>query len=166
MELNHLNHRNPIALIQPIEEASASEALTVTSDSVILARLTSLLTAIFGFVRGLRHNCGISDTRTQITGSPKRQPCPSMLMNATRLEENTMNSDQLQGKWKQMKGSIREHWGKLTDEDVDIINGQTSQLVGKIQERYGVAKEEARSQVEEWMHEHSQESELERRRAS
>jgi uncharacterized protein YjbJ (UPF0337 family) len=76
-----------------------------------------------------------------------------------------MNSDQLQGKWKQMKGSIRERWGKLTDDDVDVVNGQTNQLVGRIQERYGVAKEEAQKQVEEWMHD-SQETELERRRAS
>jgi uncharacterized protein YjbJ (UPF0337 family) len=77
-----------------------------------------------------------------------------------------MNTDQLQGKWKQMKGSIRERWGKLTDDDVDIINGQTSQLVGRIQERYGIAKEEAQRQVEEWMDKHSQETEFERRRAS
>jgi len=82
------------------------------------------------------------------------------------LEENTMNSDQLQGKWKQMKGSIRERWGKLTDDDVDVVNGQTTQLVGRIQERYSIAKEEAQKQVEEWMHEHSQETEFERRRAS
>ena len=77
-----------------------------------------------------------------------------------------MNSDQLQGKWKQMKGSITERWGALTDDDVDIVNGQTSQLIGRIQERYGVAKAEAQKQVEEWMHEYSQETELERRRAS
>jgi uncharacterized protein YjbJ (UPF0337 family) len=77
-----------------------------------------------------------------------------------------MNSDQLQGKWKQMKGSIRERWGKLTDDDVDVVNGQTTQLVGRIQERYSIAKEEAQKQVEEWMHEHSQETEFERRRAS
>ncbi len=49
-----------------------------------------------------------------------------------------MNSDQLQGKWKQMKDSIKERWGKLTDGDVDIINGQN--LVGKIQEKYGIEK--------------------------
>lgn len=62
-----------------------------------------------------------------------------------------MNSDQLQGKWKQMKGSIKERWGKLTDDDVDIVNGQSDQLVGRIQERYGIAKEEAQRQVNEWM---------------
>lgn len=83
-----------------------------------------------------------------------------------------MNSDQLQGKWKQMKGSVKERWGKLTDDDVDIINGQNDQLVGKIQEKYGIAKEEAQRQVDEWMHSGSQvhsgsqEKETEKRRAS
>ena len=60
-----------------------------------------------------------------------------------------MNSDQLQGKWKQMKGSVKERWGKLTDDDLDVIDGKHDQLVGKIQERYGVAKDAAQKQVDE-----------------
>ena len=77
-----------------------------------------------------------------------------------------MNKDQLQGKWKQMKGSVKERWGKLTDDDVDIIEGQNDKLVGRIQERYGIAKEEAQRQVDEWMRLSSHETEQERRRAS
>ena len=78
-----------------------------------------------------------------------------------------MNTDQLQGKWKQMKGSIKERWGKLTDDDVDIVNGRSDQLVGKIQEKYGIAKEEAQRQVDEWMRSDAgTEEEVERRRAS
>ena len=61
-----------------------------------------------------------------------------------------MNSDQMQGKWKQIKGSVKERWGKLTDDDLDFIAGQKDVLVGKIQERYGLKKEEALRQVEEW----------------
>ena len=61
-----------------------------------------------------------------------------------------MNSDQLQGKWKQVKGTVKEKWGKLTDDDLDMINGQREQLVGRIQERYGITKEEAAKQVKEW----------------
>lgn len=61
-----------------------------------------------------------------------------------------MNSDQMKGKWKQMKGSVKERWGKLTDDDIDIIDGQHEQLVGKIQERYGIAKDAAQKQVDEW----------------
>ena len=79
-----------------------------------------------------------------------------------------MNTDQLQGKWKQMKGSIKERWGRLTDDDVDIVNGRSDQLVGKIQEKYGIAKEEAQRQVDEWMRSdtQTQKDDFERRRAS
>jgi len=80
-----------------------------------------------------------------------------------------MNSDQLKGKWKQMKGSVKERWGKLTDDDVDIVNGRSDQLVGKIQEKYGIAKEEAQRQVDDWMRAESsaaRDAEVERRRAS
>jgi uncharacterized protein YjbJ (UPF0337 family) len=77
-----------------------------------------------------------------------------------------MNSDQFKGKWTQMKGFAKERWGKLTDDDVDIINGQSDQLVGRIQERYGIAKEEAQRQVDEWLRSDFHETEDERRRAS
>jgi uncharacterized protein YjbJ (UPF0337 family) len=62
-----------------------------------------------------------------------------------------MNSDQLQGKWKELKGAVKERWGKLTDDDLDVIAGQQEQLIGRIQNRYGVAKEAAQKQVDEWM---------------
>ena len=61
-----------------------------------------------------------------------------------------MNSDQLQGKWTQIKGSVRERWGKLTDQDLEVIGGKHDQLIGTIQERYGIAKEEAQKQVDDW----------------
>jgi len=61
-----------------------------------------------------------------------------------------MNSDQLQGKWTQLKGSVKEKWGKLTDNDLDVINGQQAQLVGLIQERYGITIEEAQKQIKDW----------------
>ncbi|HMH00676.1 MAG TPA: CsbD family protein [Terriglobales bacterium] len=61
-----------------------------------------------------------------------------------------MNTDRVEGKWKQMKGSLKSRWGKLTDDDLDVIEGQKDQLVGKVQERYGIAKDEAQKQVDEW----------------
>ena len=61
-----------------------------------------------------------------------------------------MNWDQIEGKWKQFTGSARERWGKLTDDDMQTIVGQKDNLVGRIQERYGVAKAEAEKQAEEW----------------
>lgn len=61
-----------------------------------------------------------------------------------------MNWDQVEGKWKQMKGSARKQWGKLTDDDLDVIAGKQEQLEGKIQERYGITRQEASKQVREW----------------
>src|SRR5208282_3630862 len=61
-----------------------------------------------------------------------------------------MNSDQLKGKWKQVKGSVKARWGKLTDDDLEVIDGQSEQLIGTIQERYGIAREAAQKQVDEW----------------
>ncbi len=75
-----------------------------------------------------------------------------------------MNSDQLKGKWKQLKGSVKERWGKLTDDDLDVIDGQSEQLIGTIQARYGIAREAAQKQVDEWNAEDKRESELEQKR--
>src|ERR1700675_2854322 len=61
-----------------------------------------------------------------------------------------MNWDQIQGKWKQSAGVVKEKWGKLTDDDLTIIGGKKDQLVGKIQERYGIAREAAEKQVDEF----------------
>jgi len=73
-----------------------------------------------------------------------------------------MNSDQLKGKWKQLKGSLRSVGVKLTDDDLDVIDGQSDQLIGKIQERYGIARQEAQKQVDEWNSNVARASEAER----
>ena len=62
-----------------------------------------------------------------------------------------MNWDQMERKWKQMKGSAKEQWGELTDDDLDVINGKRDQLVGKLQERYGLAREDARKRADAWL---------------
>ena len=62
-----------------------------------------------------------------------------------------MNSDQLEGKWKQLKGSVKQQWGKLTDDDLTFINGRSEELIGKVQERYGIAREEAQRRVNEFL---------------
>ena len=62
-----------------------------------------------------------------------------------------MNEDTLRGQWTQLKGKARDQWGKLTGDDLDRIQGQSEQLVGRIQERYGIARDEARRQVDLWM---------------
>jgi uncharacterized protein YjbJ (UPF0337 family) len=79
-----------------------------------------------------------------------------------------MNWDQVEGKWKQLKGVARQKWGKLTDDDLDVINGKQEELVGKLQERYGYTKEQAQKNIEDWantLQEDSSQRE-EKRRAS
>lgn len=61
-----------------------------------------------------------------------------------------MNWDQMEGKWKQYSGKAKEKWGKLTDDDLEVIRGRRDQLIGKIQERYGIVKQEAEKQVDEF----------------
>ena len=58
-----------------------------------------------------------------------------------------MNTDQMKGNWKQFVGKAKEKWGRLTDDDWKIVEGKRDQLVGKVQERYGIAREEADRQV-------------------
>lgn len=59
-----------------------------------------------------------------------------------------MNQDQLEGKWKQMKGRAKEKWGKLTDDDLDRIAGRRDRLAGTLQERYGKAKDEIDREID------------------
>jgi uncharacterized protein YjbJ (UPF0337 family) len=65
-------------------------------------------------------------------------------------EGATMNWDRIEGNWKQLKGNVKEKWGKLTDDEFEVIGGKRDQLVGKIQERYGCTREEADTQVRAW----------------
>ena len=71
-------------------------------------------------------------------------------MSAGNERSADLNQDQLKGDWKQLKGSVKEQWVKLTDDGVAQIEGNRDQLVGEIQEKYGVAREEAERQVNEW----------------
>jgi uncharacterized protein YjbJ (UPF0337 family) len=61
-----------------------------------------------------------------------------------------MNEDTLKGQWNQFKGKVKEQWGKLTDDDLDVIAGKRDQLVGRLQERQGLAKEQAEKEVADW----------------
>lgn len=62
-----------------------------------------------------------------------------------------MNWDQVQGKWKQLKGSAQAKWGEITGDEWDQIDGNRDHLVGKLQERYGREKAEAQREVDEWL---------------
>ena len=61
-----------------------------------------------------------------------------------------MNWERIQGNWRQLTGKAKEHWGKLTHDDWDIVAGRRDQFAGKVQERYGLAKEEAEKRIAQW----------------
>ena len=61
-----------------------------------------------------------------------------------------MNWDRIEGNWKKFKGQVKEQWGKLTDDDLDLAAGKRDQLAGRIQERYGIARDEADRQITDW----------------
>ena len=65
-----------------------------------------------------------------------------------------MNKDQVEGKWEQLKGKAKEKWGKLTDDDFDVIAGRRDQFLGKLQERHGIARDAAEKQLKEWQDRH------------
>jgi len=62
-----------------------------------------------------------------------------------------MDWNRIEGGWKQFKGKVKEKWGQLTDDDLDVIDGRRDQLEGKIQERYGTAKDRVRRDVDDWL---------------
>jgi uncharacterized protein YjbJ (UPF0337 family) len=61
-----------------------------------------------------------------------------------------MNSDTLKGQWKQLKGAAKEKWGQLTDDELDMTDGQKDQLIGRIQERYGYTRDVAEREVDDF----------------
>lgn len=65
-----------------------------------------------------------------------------------------MNWDRVEGNWKQFKGQIQQQWGKLTDDDLDQMKGTQTELAGRLQERYGIAREEAEKQIDDWLSRH------------
>lgn len=61
-----------------------------------------------------------------------------------------MDWNRVEGSWKQISGMVKEKWGKLTDDDIDVINGRREQLEGKIQERYGYSKDQIKKEIDDW----------------
>jgi uncharacterized protein YjbJ (UPF0337 family) len=68
-----------------------------------------------------------------------------------RAKEHAMDWNRIEGNWKQFKGNVKEKWGKLTDDDLALINGRREQLEGKIQERYGHSRDQIRRDVDDWL---------------
>jgi len=66
----------------------------------------------------------------------------------------TMNADVLKGQWHQLKGEVKSRWGKLTDDDLDRASGDAEKLIGRIQERYGYARDQAQREVDDFFAQH------------
>jgi uncharacterized protein YjbJ (UPF0337 family) len=75
---------------------------------------------------------------------------PRSIQSFAEGEKQIMNEDRLKGNWKQLKGKVREQWGKLTDDELDVIEGRKEMLVGKLQEHYGITREEAERRFKEF----------------
>jgi uncharacterized protein YjbJ (UPF0337 family) len=67
------------------------------------------------------------------------------------LWRHPMNWDQIEGNWVKAKGKLRQQWGKLTDDDLTLINGKREELAGRLQERYGYQKDQAEKEIDSWM---------------
>jgi uncharacterized protein YjbJ (UPF0337 family) len=74
----------------------------------------------------------------------------SVEMSSQHKEEMAMDWNRVEGNWKQFKGAAKEKWGKLTDDDLHVIEGRREQLEGKLQLRYGFAKDQIRRDVDDW----------------
>jgi uncharacterized protein YjbJ (UPF0337 family) len=76
------------------------------------------------------------------------------LLQAADHMERAMNQDVIEGKWKQIRGEVKKWWGQLTDDDLDTVAGNKDKLIGKLQERYGYAREKAEEEVEHRLREY------------
>lgn len=72
-----------------------------------------------------------------------------------------MNWDRIEGNWKQVAGQARQKWGKLTDNDWHVVAGKKDELVGRIQERYGIARDQAQREADEWARSLKEEEKIE-----
>jgi uncharacterized protein YjbJ (UPF0337 family) len=91
-----------------------------------------------------------SRSTKQLVLQIERLPIISIGMLKNQSMEQKMNWDRIEGNWKQVTGKVKEQWGKLTEDDLTVVNGKQDQLVGRVQERYGIAKDEAERQVKNW----------------
>ena len=62
-----------------------------------------------------------------------------------------MKWDRVEGNWKEVKGKVQQQWGKLTNDDIDVIEGKRTELAGRLQQRYSVAKDDAERQIDTWL---------------
>jgi|SRR5688572_29245196 uncharacterized protein YjbJ (UPF0337 family) len=78
-------------------------------------------------------------------------PPPRRVKRPFWTKEVSVNRNEMEGSWKQLKGKVREKWGKLTDDDLETIQGRSERFVGKLQERYGQSQADAERDLDNWL---------------
>jgi uncharacterized protein YjbJ (UPF0337 family) len=96
-------------------------------------------------------DASIISTRKHAAGRNNGRNACIRIDNANKQKESIMNWDRVEGDWKQIKGKVQQQWGKLTNDDLDVIEGKKTELAGRLQERYGYAQDEAEKQIDSWM---------------
>jgi uncharacterized protein YjbJ (UPF0337 family) len=108
----------------------------------------------FGSIEGtlVSINGARNDHRSEQPGIRRRQEpeCTCGVARFSHPEDCAMDWNRVEGNWKEVKGKVKEKWAKLTDDDLTAINGQRDQLEGRLQKRYGYAKDQARKDVDTW----------------
>jgi uncharacterized protein YjbJ (UPF0337 family) len=93
---------------------------------------------------------GVLETNLDACLDQTEQPATASRWYSWSNQEKIMDWNRVEGNWKEVKGKVKEKWGKLTDDDLTAINGQRDQLEGRLQQRYGYAKDQARKDVDTW----------------
>jgi AraC-like DNA-binding protein/uncharacterized protein YjbJ (UPF0337 family) len=101
------------------------------------------------FTRDFRRHYGFAPTELRRRLIADEEHEKGTRLAPAEKEEGSMNWDQIEGSWKQVKGKAKEQWGRLTDDELDQAAGRRDQLVGKVQERYGYARDQAEREVDE-----------------
>jgi uncharacterized protein YjbJ (UPF0337 family) len=101
-----------------------------------------------------RRSSGVSGMNIALSVQQGGIPRPLEPLRLHISEEKAMNADVLKGKWKQLRGEVKQWWGDLTDDDFEKIDGERDKLVGRLQERYGYAKERAEAEVDQRLREY------------
>jgi len=79
------------------------------------------------------------------------QSAPTLIVYQRSSEEEDMNWDRIEGNWKEFKGKAKTQWGKLTDDDLNVIDGKRDQLEGRLQKHYGYAKDQVKKEIDNWI---------------
>jgi uncharacterized protein YjbJ (UPF0337 family) len=104
-----------------------------------------------GFGEGLTGSCSHEDAVFKQSAHGAKRPATWIVhLSDHGPWRRRMNWEQVRGNWNQAKGELKKQWGKLTDDDLTQVNGERDKLLGRIQERYGYAKEDAERELRDW----------------